>query len=168
MEDHTFREVTSEAGFAWEGSGCVSLADFDHDGDVDILVTRSNTRLPPGRRTALPPRVALFRNNVGNRNHFLTVRLVGRGAGGAAVNAIGARVVVRCGERVQTREVLGGLGHNTHRNEFPLTFGLGRSERVDTLEIHWPDRDRSVTRFENIPADRMITVTQGAKRYRRY
>ena len=109
--DHRFVEVTAEAGFSWEGSGCLSLADFDHDGDVDILVTRSNTRLPPSRSSALPPRVALFRNNVGQRNHFLTVRLIGRGEGGANRSAIGTRVIVRTDDLVQTREVYGGLGH---------------------------------------------------------
>ncbi|MGD2110915.1 MAG: CRTAC1 family protein, partial [Phycisphaerae bacterium] len=160
--DHRFVEVTDKAGFAWEGSGCLSLADFDRDGDVDILVTRSNHRLPAARRSALPPRVALFRNDVGNRNHFLTVRLIGRGNGGSNRSAIGARVVVRAGKVVQTREVYGGLGHNTHRNEFPLTFGLGEHDRVDSIEVHWPNRDRTITRLRDVEADRMIDVFEGA------
>jgi len=158
--DHRFVEVTDKAGFAWEGSGCLSLADYDRDGDVDILVTRSNNRLPAARRSALPPRVALFRNNVGNHNHFLAIRLVGRGAGGANRNAIGARIVVRTGEKVQTREVYGGLGHNTHRNEFPVTFGLGQFERVDSIEVHWPNQTKTVTRLQDILADRLITIAE--------
>lgn len=160
---HHFVEVTDKAGFSWEGSGCLSLADYDRDGDVDILVTRTNHRLPAARRSALPPRVALFRNNIGNRHHYLTLRLVGRGAGGANRNAIGARVVVRTGDVTQTREVYGGLGHNSHRNEFPLTFGLGQNDHVDSIEIHWPNRDRTVTRMENIRANQFITVVEPAR-----
>ncbi len=158
--DHRFHDVTVRAGFAWEGSGCISLADYDHDGDVDILVTRSNNRLTRSRRTALPPRVALFRNNVGNRNNFLTIRLVGKGAGGANRSAIGARVVVRAGDLVQTREVYGGLGHNSHRNEFALTFGLGACDRVDSIEVHWPNRDRSITRLIAVRANQFITIKE--------
>lgn len=166
--DHRFVEVTAEAGFSWEGSGCLSLADFDHDGDVDILVTRSNTRLPPSRSSALPPRVALFRNNVGQRNHFLTVRLIGRGEGGANRSAIGTRVIVRADDLVQTREVYGGLGHKSHRNEFPLTFGLGRRDRVDSLEVHWPNRNHTVTRLRNLRADQFITITEGRNGFTPY
>ncbi len=166
--DHRFIEVTVEAGFAWEGSGCLSLADFDHDGDVDILVTRSNMRLGPSRRSALPERVALFRNNVGQRNHFLTVRLIGRGAGGANRSAIGARVIVRTGNLVQTREVYGGLGHNSHRNEFPLTFGLGHHERVDSIEVRWPNRNHTVTRLRNLRSDQFITITEGVSAFGHY
>ncbi len=159
--DHRFVEVTDRAGFAWEGSGCLSLADYDHDGDVDILVTRSNFRMPPARSSARPPRIALFCNNVGSRNHFLTIRLIGLGQGGANRSAIGARVIVRAGDLVQTREIYGGLGHNTHRNEFALTFGLDAHDHVDSIEVHWPNHERTVTRIHSIPADRFITITEG-------
>jgi hypothetical protein len=164
--DHTFVEATGRSGFAWEGSGCLSLADYDRDGDVDILVTRSNFRMPRARSSARPPRVALFRNNVGNRNRFLSLRLVGLGSGAANRSAIGARVTVRSGDLVQTREVYGGLGHNTHRNEFPLTFGLADHKRVDVVEIHWPDRDKTVTCLNDVPANTFVTITQTSRGHR--
>ena len=50
LPDHTFEEVTSIAGFDWEGCGGLSLGDFDRDGDVDVLVGRSFLRLNQAHR----------------------------------------------------------------------------------------------------------------------
>ncbi|RMG13942.1 MAG: CRTAC1 family protein [Planctomycetota bacterium] len=163
----TFREVTALAGLDWEMCTQLSLADYDRDGDVDVLVGTSNNRLPPERRQGRVLRTALFENRVGQRNHWLNVRLEGLGAarGGANRDALGARVVVVAGGLRQLREVVGARGHAGHNDALEAAFGLGRCARVDRLEVHWPGPTKRVSVFRDVEADRFLLVREGAPRF---
>jgi hypothetical protein len=167
-EDGTFTEATERAGFSWEGCGGLSLGDYDRDGDVDVLAGRSFMRLTQEHRDRWMggirvPAVGLFRNDVGNRsgNRWLNVRLVGRGAGHANRAGIGARVLVTAGGRTQVRELRAGSGLSNHQDPPEAAFGLGRAERVDRLEVRWPNREGTVQVFEGLPVDRFLVVTEG-------
>jgi len=167
-EDHSFRDVTAQLGLTWEGCGSLSLGDHDRDGDVDILIGRSFMRLNKAHRDKYLPgveinRVGLLRNDVANRsgNHFLTVRLVGQGAGGANRSGIGARVEVVTGKTRQMREIRCGAGLANHQDPPEAYFGVGRSERIDRLVVRWNDAAGTVQRFRDVPADRFVTVVQG-------
>jgi hypothetical protein len=109
--------------------------------------------------------VGLFRNDVANRtgNHWLNVRLVGKGKGGANRAGIGARVLVTAGGRTQVREIRCGSGLANHEDALEACFGLGTAERVERLEVHWPDRRHTVQTIEDVPVDRFVTVTQGKR-----
>ncbi len=169
-EDGGFEEVTREAGFDWEGCGGLSIGDFDRDGDVDVLVGRSFMRLNQAHRDRYMGgirlnEVGLFQNRLADRNgnHWLNVRLEGKGRGGANRGGIGARVSVTTGELTQIREIRSGSGLANHQDPPEACFGLGSAERVDRLEVRWPDAKGSRQVFEDLEVDRFVTAVQGRR-----
>ncbi len=173
QDDGAFEEITEAAGLDWEGCGGLSIGDFDRDGDVDILAGRSFMRLNQAHRDRYmggitANEVGLFRNDLANRtgHHWLNVRLVGRGRGGANRSGIGARVLVTAGGVTQLREIRCGSGLSNHQDPAEACFGLGTAARVERLEIRWPDRQHTVQVLEDLPADRFVTVRQGKRKPR--
>ena len=166
LPDHTFTEVTRLAGFDWEGSGGVSIADFNRDGKEDILVGKSFMRLPPERTEGRIPAPALFLNQCENGNHWIGIFCEGamrpgdQPGSGSNRSAIGARITVTCGDVTQTREILGGAGHAGHQNPPEAHFGLGQAEVIDRLAIRWSDRNTMVDTFENLPVDCFIRLDE--------
>ena len=99
------------------------VADFDNDGDSDLFVTNIQGE---GHQ--------LFRNNLGNRNHFLRVTLEGRESGR---DAFGAIVRLKTSLGTQTRIKSGGSGFLAQSDSRPL-FGLGTQDEIAWLEVVWP------------------------------
>jgi hypothetical protein len=120
-----------------------TCADIDADGDVDVLLTQANG----------PP--LLLRNDRDNANHWLRVRLVGAGANR---DAIGARVELTAAGRTQ-RRLLSPARSYLCSTELPLTFGLGTTQRVEALVVHWPLGGSQRVEVEGV--DRVIEVVQG-------
>jgi enediyne biosynthesis protein E4 len=170
--DHTFVDITPEAGFNWEGCGGLSIADFDRDGDEDIVVGQSFMRLSAEQIAGRVRQAALFQNqSQSNGNHWLGVLVEGNmredSATGSGANrsGIGARIYATCGDTTRIRELLGGAGHCGHQNPPEAHFGLGASTVIDKLEIHWPDIDGTVDTFENVPVDCFIKIDQATHEY---
>jgi hypothetical protein len=101
-----------------------------------------------------PPR--LLRNDGGNRNRWIGVRLVGTRSGR---DAIGARVAVTAGGRTQVRARVGGGSYLT-ASDPRLLFGLGGAEVVDAIEVRWPSG--RVDRFPGTATNRYVTLTEGS------
>ncbi|MCO5171789.1 MAG: CRTAC1 family protein [Planctomycetes bacterium] len=159
-----FADVTAAAGIDVINAAQLSLADYDRDGDQDVITGLTNMRLPPEQAEARTLRPVLLENRTpraGRRS--LTLRLVGRGAaaGGANRDAIGARVVVEADGLRQTREVLGGHGHAGHQDSRELVFGLGRAPRVERVVVRWPSRT-GTTVIEGLRPDRAYEVREPA------
>ncbi len=120
----SFVPVSDAGDFAEPLVGrAASYADIDNDGDLDVLITQN------GRRAAL------FRNDQQTGHHWLRLKLVGRAPNG---DAIGARVELTAGGVTQYRDVIPTRSFLS-QVELPLTFGLGRHETVDSVQITWPD-----------------------------
>lgn len=120
-----------------------ALADFDNDGDLDLLV--NNNGQPP----------QLFRNDGGNRNHWLQILLVGTKSNR---DGVGARVKIVSGSRVLYDQRKGGRSYQS-AHDARLHFGLGKNPVVDSIEILWPSG--AITRLENLRSDQVITVKEG-------
>ena len=170
-EDGDWEEVTKIAGFDWEGCGGISIGDFDRDGDVDILAGRSFMRLNKAHRDKFMGGIAvnevgLFRNDIGNRsgNHWLNVRLRGKGKGGANRSGVGARILVTAGGVTRMREIRAGSGLANHQDPPEACFGLGKATTIERLEVRWPNAEHSVQVFDDVPVDRFLEVREGSKR----
>lgn len=129
LNDGTGLKFT-EAGFlsgtrAYNGWGC-AFADFDRDGDLDLLVGSGSG-------------IRLFRNR-GNSNHWLRVAVSGKTGVAAAttdghrMTPIGARVTAIQGSGVQIREIQAGSG-TTSQDDGIAHFGLGSDTSPLTVRV---------------------------------
>ena len=138
-----FADITNSiSGGAFDGRG-VAFADFDNDGDLDLVVTADVNE--PNR---------LWRNDSPTGHHWLGLRLQGRRSN---ASAIGARVVVTTVEGSYVQEVSGGAGRGS-QNSLPLEFGLGEAVVVEELTIRWPSG--TVQTRRNVAVDQYITVNE--------
>jgi hypothetical protein len=158
-----FEPVSADDFFDHHRSHGSAVADFDRDGDLDIVVGHSLARCG-GNYTCngtndcyATGQVRFFENVLGQDGNFVELTLTG----GPATNraAIGARVTVKAGDVTQTKEVSGGFGHYGSQNDLTLHFGLGDACEAD-VTIRWPDGSLTTQSFK-LPSGYRFTVTQG-------
>jgi len=132
-----FEEMLSARGLA--------IGDFDNDGAVDVLIS-VNDGAP-----------VLLHNDVGARNNWLGLRLVGQKCN---PDAVGARITWQAGDLKQSRMKVGG-GSFLSSHDPRLILGLGQRSKIDWLEIQWPRPSRQVQRFTSLPINRYVTIREG-------
>ena len=150
-QDGTFDEVgvDSGAGMRLEKvSRGLAYADYDNDGDLDLLVT--NLKGSPD-----------LLENKGGQNTWLILKLIGTRSNR---DAIGARVTVTTGSLTQIREVRSGSSYLS-QNDMRLHFGLGEHRRVDRVEIRWPSGLKEL--LEGVKANQSLTLVEGSVKSRR-
>ncbi|MCB9761640.1 MAG: CRTAC1 family protein [Alphaproteobacteria bacterium] len=133
-----------------------AIADFDRDGDLDIVVGHSTARCSDDCRDTFE--VRLFENLMGEDSNFLQLHLVGTGGSNAA--AVGARVEVTADGVTQVQHVTGGFGQWGNQDDLTLHFGLGGACEAD-VTVTWPDADGTTETFALGGGYRYV-VTQGA------
>ncbi len=134
----------------------VAVADFDRDGDLDVVVGHSTARCGGASDCYPTAQVRLFENVLGDGNF---VQLALEGAGGSNRAAIGARVTVTAGGVTQTKEVGGGYGHYGAQDDLVSHFGLGSACEAQ-VTVRWPDEDGSSETF-TLPAGHRFHLVQG-------
>jgi enediyne biosynthesis protein E4 len=144
-----FQDVAAEVGGGFEkpkvGRG-LAYGDFDGDGDLDVLMTTNNGP------------AYLFRNDQSSGNRSIRFRLVGTKSNR---DAIGACVRIFCNGQNQTRLVHGGSSYLS-QSELPVTFGLGKRDKIDRVTIDWPSGRNE--EFKNLAAGRYeCTESKGLK-----
>jgi enediyne biosynthesis protein E4 len=121
----------------------LACADFDRDGDVDLLVTTNNG-----------PAV-LFRNDQTSGNRFVRFRLAGTTSNR---DAIGATVRIFHGGTSQSRLVKSGSSYLS-QSELPVTFGVGRRDRLDRVVVSWPNG--RTEEFRNVATGKAYDCVEG-------
>jgi hypothetical protein len=144
LGNHKFENVSARMGAAFSKpmvARGAAYADFDHDGDLDVLVAANNG---PAR---------LLRNDGGNRNHWLSVRLAGTKSNR---DGIGAVVRVESASGKQWNMVRSGSSYCS-QSDLALTFGLGRDSAA-AIEVMWPSGTRQ--QFKNVAANQRVTIDE--------
>ncbi len=120
-----------------------AYGDLDNDGDLDVVITTNHGP------------AYVFRNDGGNRNHWLRVRTVGTRS---SRDGLGAVVRVTSAGGKQWAMVRSGSSYCSQSQMAP-TFGLGPDKVVQSLEIDWPSGVKQ--HFANVPVNQVVTVEEG-------
>jgi enediyne biosynthesis protein E4 len=141
-----FLDVAAEIGEGFAqpkvGRG-LAYADFDRDGDLDLLLTTNNGP------------AYLYRNDQLAGNHSIRFRLIGTKSNR---DAIGARVHIVCNGMAQSRMVKSGSSYLS-QSELPVTFGLEKNDRVESAVVHWPSG--RTEEFKNLTAGQSYECSEG-------
>ena len=141
-----FQDVAASTGDAFiqpkVGRG-LCYADFDRDGDLDILMTTNNGP------------AYLYRNDQLAGNHSIRFRLTGTKSNR---DAIGAMVRIEHESSTQSRLIKGGSSYLS-QSELPVTFGLGKRDKIDRVIIDWPS-GRS-EEYKNLSAGQSYDCVEG-------
>jgi enediyne biosynthesis protein E4 len=142
----SFRDVAGEVAAGFDqpkvGRG-LAYADFDRDGDLDLLLTTNNGP------------AYLYRNDQLNGNRSIRFHLVGTKSNR---DAIGALLRVSTAGMTQSRMVKGGSSYLS-QSELPVTFGLEKRDRIDRVVIDWPSG--RTEEYKNLASGRCYECTEG-------
>ncbi len=147
--DGRFVNISDQSGDGMKiklRSRAAGFDDLDNDGDIDVVIL--NSRRGP----------TILRNNSITKNHWLQIRLRGVKTNR---DGVGTHVRVKAGDLSLLGEVHSGRGYQSHHG-MRLHFGLGKHDKADRIEVRWIGGDTDV--FENVAADRLITLTEGKSR----
>jgi hypothetical protein len=143
-----FKDVSAQMGPGvterFSSRGC-AFGDYDNDGDVDVLILNMNDRF------------SLLRNDGGNKNNWIKLKLIGTQCNRTAV---GARARVKTGKHVQIDEVHCGTSVMS-QSDLRLHFGLGDAKEIDEIEIKWPTTQK-IEKFTKIEANQILTIKEGS------
>ena len=119
-----------------------AVADYDNDGDLDILVVNLNSR------------PSLYRNDASKTNHWIGFRLEGTRSNRSG---IGARIEIEAGGKKQISEVRSG-GSYLSQDDLRVHFGLGQATRIDRAQIRWPNGNTQ--ELGALDADSYVTIRE--------
>ncbi len=146
-----FTEKGREYGINDYGVGRGSIVfDLENDGDLDVLVVNQK----PVQDYPRPSVTKLFRNDktLGN---WIKIALKGEKA---ATNGIGSRVEVVTGKTKMVREIDGGGSSHLSQNTIVAHFGLGRSQKVDSVIVTWVGGKKQILIDQKI--NQLLVVTE--------
>jgi hypothetical protein len=122
-----------------------AYGDFDNDGDLDVMVTTSGGP------------AYLLRNDGGNQARFAKFKIVGAGTN---KDGIGAKVTVFLPDGTKQWQAVHSGSSYCSQSELPLTFGLGRNDKIDRVEIEWPNG--KVEKLTNLAANQLYVIKEGS------
>lgn len=140
-----FMDVSARCGDDFQeelvGRGS-AVADFDDDGDLDILVLNLNA---PAR---------LLRNDIESQNRWIKIKTIGTKSNR---DGIGTRIRLTVGGVTQIRDIISSSGYLS-QSAMLAHFGLGEHESVERIELRWPSGIVQI--LENVKSNQTLVVTE--------
>ena len=141
-----FAEVTETAGADFQMEAPhrgVAFGDLFNEGRVDAVVT------------VLGGQVKLFHNVSNTGNHWILLKLAGTKSNRMG---LGAQIHITTDDgHQQWNEATTAVGY-TGSSDSRVHFGLGKNERIKTMEIRWPSGIRQT--LHDVVVDRVMTVEE--------
>jgi hypothetical protein len=122
-----------------------AYADYDNDGDLDVVVTVNNGA------------ARLFRNDAARTNNLLRVQAIGTTANR---DGIGARVELALAGGAKPWQTVKTGSSYASQSELPLTFGLGALGEVSGIRVTWPGG--RVDTIGPVKANQLVVVKEGS------
>ncbi len=119
-----------------------AFADIDGDGDLDVVLTQ------------IGGSPLLLRNDQKLNHHWLRLKLVGAKSNR---DGIGAWIKVRVGGRTLSRQVMPTRSYLS-QSELPVSIGIGKATKVDSVEINWPGG--ATQKLASPAIDRLTTIVE--------
>ncbi len=143
MGSQAFKEISAQAGVDndMDGRG-IGVGDFDNDGRLDFYQSNADQ---PG---------FLYHNVTDNPGNWVELKLIGTKCNR---DAIGARVKLKAGALSMMREVNGGNGYSS-QSTLRLHFGLGPVDKIDPIEVRWPD---GLVETLAVPVNKITRIQEG-------
>tara|TARA_R110001583_G_scaffold191209_2_gene356147 strand:- start:17744 stop:19366 length:1623 start_codon:yes stop_codon:yes gene_type:complete len=147
IKNGKFKDVSVEKGAYFKdenvGRGAC-LGDYDNDGDIDIYIVN------------LDSQGVFLRNNKGNENNWITLKLVGNKSN---KDGIGARIKLIAGGKVQTTQKKSTTGYLS-QNDSRIHFGLLKNAIIEQIEIKWPSGKLQI--LEHVKANQILIIEEPA------
>ena len=138
-----------------------AFVDIDRDGDYDLIVGTSfmrwNSTDSDGIKKPEKQWIKVLRNDTGQDANKVIIDISGSTANR---DAIGAKIIVKAGGKQFVREVQGAYGLNGFQNDHLQIIGLGDICEVEEIEIRWPDKENSVTKYDKVFANYVLEINQ--------
>ncbi len=131
--------------YPWAGRGA-AFGDIDNDGDADIVLGTSGQR------------GAILRNDVGNRNHWLALQLIGTRSNR---DGLGAQVRTTTDGAPPQFFTVTTSGSYQSSSDKRLLIGLGAATAVRSIEVRWPSG--TVQQLRDVNANQTLTIKERQK-----
>ena len=146
--DGTYTDVSEIAGDYFREAlvgRAAATADYDNDGDTDVVVMNSNQR------------AVLLRNDGGNSQNWIGIKLIGSRSN---PDGIGAKVTVVAGEMTQVKAVKSGSSYASG-SDTRLLFGLGERQNIERITIVW--QGGRMQALKGVAINQHLTISEAEK-----